>query len=143
MIDGRSAWTPFGLSRNGLLHDGGLAGAGERITKTPIRGPASVAQIAFGGGQSEAQTESSLVSLAARDFPGFQAKGAEARCSANADPGRATPARTTTVATTLNTRLRARPDIDGIVPAVASRPAQARVPERYTGVLNTPAKGMA
>jgi hypothetical protein len=86
-IDGRSAWFPFGLSRNGLLHDGGLAGAGERITKTPIRGPASVAQIPFGGGQSEAQTESSPVSLAARDFPGFQAYALEARRSLPSERG--------------------------------------------------------
>ena len=68
----------------------------------------------------------------ASDFPGFQLNGAEAACKASTGPGRATPARITTEATTLNARRRARPDIDGIVPAVASRPVQARVPERYT-----------
>ena len=99
---------------------------------TPILGPRSVAQAPVGGGQSLAQTDRSRPPAVASDFPGFQLNAAEARCRANADPGRAIPARTMAQMSTLNTRRRARPDIHGIVPAVASRPVQARVPERYT-----------
>ena len=99
---------------------------------TPIDGERSVAQPPEGGGQSLAQTDRSRPPAVASDFPGFQPNGAEARCRPNADPGTAIPARTTAEMSTLNTRRRARPDIDGIVPAVASRPVQARVPERYT-----------
>ena len=99
---------------------------------TPIDGERSVAQAPEGGGQSLAQTDRSRPPAVASDFPGFQLNAAEARWRPNADPGRAIPSRTRAEVSKLNTRRRARPDIHGIVPAVASRPVQARVPERYT-----------
>src|SRR5512132_1735171 len=111
--DGRSAWTARGLRRFGLLHRAGTPPPGERRMNTPIDGERSVAQAPERGGQSLAQTDRSRPPAVASDFPGFQLNGSEARCRPNADPGRAIPARTRAAASTLNTRRRARPDIDG------------------------------
>src|SRR6478672_8987584 len=99
---------------------------------TPIEGERSVAQAPEGGGQSLAQTGRSRPPAVASDFPGFQLNGAEAGCRPKAVAGRAIPVKTMAAVSTLNTRRRARQDIHSIVPAVASRPVQARVPERYT-----------
>ena len=59
--------------RFGLPHWPACDDAGERRTNTPIRGPLSSAHRPEGGGQSDAKIVSSLLGVAASDFPGFHA----------------------------------------------------------------------
>src|SRR5207249_10223282 len=103
-IEGRSACTSPGLTRFGLPHAAGTAPDGERWTNTPIFGERSVAQAPEGGGQSLAHADRSRPPAVASDSPGFRRDGAEAACQASTGPGRATPARHTTEATTANAR---------------------------------------
>src|SRR5689334_11629786 len=78
-IEGRSACTAGGLIRSGLLQSPAWDDAGDRRTKTPMRGPLSSAQRPEGGGQSDAKIVSSLFDVAASDLPGFHACGVEMR----------------------------------------------------------------
>src|SRR5262245_26526385 len=137
-IDGRSACTDPGLMRIGLPQSPACDDAGDRRTKTPMRGPLSSAHRPDGGGQSDAKMVSSLFDVAASDLPGSQAYGDEMR---RARPNEVAAAAGVAIASTAATAMSAAvavPRMRGILAGVAS--GQARVPEPVDGGgLNPPA----